>query len=154
MKAQPEEVLPVRIGLKQQNLHNAEQYLMDVSDPRSPNYGRHWSADKVAETFAPLKETTEKVTKWLLETGIGEHRISHSQGRNWLQFDASVSEAESLFNTEYYIYEHKRDGGYRIACDEYHLPRDIQDHVDFAMPTIQLDGLKPIAQAHPSKSAS
>jgi hypothetical protein len=48
-----EMVLPMRVGLKQRNLHKAQEYLMDVSDPESPNYGNHWSAKQVAETFAP-----------------------------------------------------------------------------------------------------
>ena len=46
-------VIPVRIALQQQNLHNAEKFLFEVSNPRSENYGRHWDARKVAETFAP-----------------------------------------------------------------------------------------------------
>jgi tripeptidyl-peptidase I len=55
-----------------------------------------------------------------------------------------VAEAERLFATEYWYYEHA-DGGYRLACDDYSLPEHVQKHVDFAMPTIQLDGLKPVA---------
>jgi tripeptidyl-peptidase-1 len=50
-------------------------------------------------------------------------------------------------NTEYHYFQHKKSGGYRIACDEYGLPQHVRDHVDFIMPTIQLDGLEPVAQA-------
>ena len=39
-RAHPDEILPVRIGLVQSNLHKAEEYMLDVSDPRSPNFGR------------------------------------------------------------------------------------------------------------------
>ncbi len=49
-------------------------------------------------------------------------------------------------DTEYHYYEHN-EGGYRIACDEYGLPHSVRKHVDFIMPTIQLDGLRPVAQA-------
>jgi tripeptidyl-peptidase-1 len=38
-RALPEEILPVRIGLTQNNLHRAEEYILDVSDPLSPNFG-------------------------------------------------------------------------------------------------------------------
>jgi tripeptidyl-peptidase-1 len=38
-RAHPEEILPIRIGLTQSNLHLAEEYMMDVSDPESPNFG-------------------------------------------------------------------------------------------------------------------
>src|ERR1700753_2931430 len=38
-RAHPGEFLPVKIGLTQSNLHLAEEYMLDVSDPRSPNFG-------------------------------------------------------------------------------------------------------------------
>lgn len=40
-------ILPISIGLTQQNLDAGHQYLMDVSDPNSKNYGKHWTTDKV-----------------------------------------------------------------------------------------------------------
>ena len=46
-------VLPMRIALKQNNLDRGYEYLDDVSHPASPNYGKHWSAKQIAETFAP-----------------------------------------------------------------------------------------------------
>lgn len=66
-------------------------------------------------------------------------------GRNWIEFTATVAEAERLFKTSYHVYKHKDSTGHRIACDEYSLPLDVQQHVDFVMPTVQLDGLKPVA---------
>lgn len=70
------------------------------------------------------------------------NKLSFS-GRNWLEFSATVGEAERLLNTKYYSFKHKESDGTRIASDEYSLPADIQKHVDFVMPTVQLDGLKP-----------
>lgn len=67
-------------------------------------------------------------------------------GRNWIEFPATVAEVEGLLNTKYHYYRHKESGGFRLACDEYGLPQRVRDHVDFIMPTIQLDGLKPVAQ--------
>lgn len=85
------------------------------------------------------------------------------KGRNWISFNATVNEAESLFNTEYHYFKDETSEGYRIACDEYYLPKHVQRHVDFAvshgsykhtlkwktdlkkqMPTIQLEGMRPI----------
>lgn len=40
-------VLPISIGLTQQNLHKGHDFLMDVSDPNSPNYANHWTAEQV-----------------------------------------------------------------------------------------------------------
>jgi tripeptidyl-peptidase-1 len=43
------EVLPMSISLTQRNLDRGSSYLMDISDPTSQNYGKHWSADMVIE---------------------------------------------------------------------------------------------------------
>lgn len=43
----------MRIGLKQRNLDMMSQWLSEVSHPRSKKYGQHWSAQEVAEAFAP-----------------------------------------------------------------------------------------------------
>jgi tripeptidyl-peptidase-1 len=67
-----------------------------------------------------------------------------------VQFDGTVAEAEDLFATEYWYYKHQETGGHRLACDSYKLPSHVQKHVDFAMPTIQLDGLKPVANLNPA----
>jgi tripeptidyl-peptidase-1 len=67
-----------------------------------------------------------------------------------VQFDGTVEEAEHLFATEYWYYEHRETGGFRLACDSYKLPKHVQEHVDSAMPTIQLDGLRPVPKLSPS----
>lgn len=108
--------------------------------------GQHWSAEQVANMFAPAAETSERVWNWLVSSGIDDDRLSMSKGRNWIEFDATVAEAERLFNTEYHVFQHHETGGKRIACDSYSLPQSVKNHVDMIMPTIQLDGLKPIAQ--------
>lgn len=99
----PDSSLPMRFAITQNNLHNAEAYLMDVSDPSSPNFGNHWSAKKVAETFAPSAESLRAVTKWLAEYGIKSDRVKQSQSLNWIHANVTVAEAESLLNTKYYV---------------------------------------------------
>ncbi|KAH8810891.1 peptidase S8/S53 domain-containing protein [Xylogone sp. PMI_703] len=144
-RALAHQVLPIRLALRERNIENAEQYIYDVSDPSSANFGKHWTAEQVANTFAPHPETKDTVIDWLVGSGIDRARITLSTGHNWVQFDGTVEEAERLFATEYWHYQHTETGGYRLACDDYSLPEHVQKHVDFAMPTIQLDGLKPVA---------
>ncbi|KAK5115872.1 hypothetical protein LTR85_009466 [Meristemomyces frigidus] len=152
-RAERSTILPVRIGLRQRNLEQGNRFLEDVSDPESSNFGKHWSAEKIANTFAPLKETSDRTIEWLVGSGIDSGRLKHSVGRNWIEFTATVDEAEHLFNTEYHVYQHKESGGYRIACDQYGLPANVRQHIDFVMPTIQLDGLRPVAQTKPAALA-
>jgi len=60
-----------------------------------------------------------------------------------LEFNATVSEVEKLLATEYHFFEHA-DGGFRLACDEYGVPGHVQEHIDFVMPTIHLEGMRPV----------
>lgn len=46
-------MLPMRIALAQSNLDKGEEWLMDVSHPTSEKYGKHWTAEDVANAFAP-----------------------------------------------------------------------------------------------------
>jgi hypothetical protein len=80
-RAQGHEVLPMRIGLKQRNLEHAERYIDDIANPSSPNFGKHWSAEKVAEVFAPEKDTSNGVMNWLTTSGIDAKRLKYSTGR-------------------------------------------------------------------------
>lgn len=47
-------VLPVSIALKQRNLENGYDYLMEVAHPDSPKYGQHWTAERVTSPFTQL----------------------------------------------------------------------------------------------------
>ncbi|KAJ2891253.1 hypothetical protein MKZ38_000692 [Zalerion maritima] len=132
-------VLPVRIGLTQTNLHRAEEFMNEVSHPNSPNYGKHWSADKIIETFAPTGETIESVMNWLQEEGIDASRLRLSRARTWISFEATTAEMERLLKTEYHVYDHESGSTTHVACDRYHIPAHVTKHVDIITPTIHFD---------------
>jgi hypothetical protein len=44
--------------------------------------GKHWSADKIANTFSPTKKTADKVAGWLEESGIDATRRTYSTGKS------------------------------------------------------------------------
>ncbi|KAL4921471.1 peptidase S8/S53 domain-containing protein [Aspergillus aurantiobrunneus] len=133
-----QEVLPVRIGLAQSNLDRGHDLLMDVSDPTSPQYGKHLVAEAVHELFAPSSDTVGQVRSWLESEGISRDRVSQSANRQWLQFDASGRELERLLHTEYYLYSHAKTGRWHVACREYHVPRSLQSHIDYITPGIKM----------------
>lgn len=134
----PESVFPVRIGLAQQNLHRAEEYINEVSHPESKHYGQHWSSQKVMETFAPRQETIDAVKEWLQESGIVLTRVRMTQSRNWMEFNATAQEAERLLRTEYHLYHHV-SGHQHIACKDYSLPSHLTSHIDIITPTVHFD---------------
>ena len=139
-------VLPVRIGLTQRNLENGDAMLMDVADPASSGYAKHWTAEQVADYFAPAEETIEAVKEWLHSSGIHPDRIAHSDNKGWLAFDATAAEMEDLLHTEYYAYEHAEQGTTATSCEQYHVPKHVQKHVDYITPGVKL--MAPVKRGH------
>ncbi|KAG8220430.1 peptidase S8/S53 domain-containing protein [Butyriboletus roseoflavus] len=137
-KHDPSAVIPLRFALAQSNIEDLEEYLYDVSHPSSPNYGKHWSAGKVASTFAPGRESVDTVRDWLLESGVESHRVELSASGGWLEFKATVREAEDLLHASYNVYGHET-GAEHVACESYHLPEHVAAHVDFVTPTVHFD---------------
>ncbi|MCJ1287426.1 hypothetical protein MMC26_006777 [Xylographa opegraphella] len=131
-------ILPMRIGLTQTNLDKGYDYLMEVSDPDSDKYGQYWSMEEVHNAFAPPKETVRMVREWLTVSGIHGSRVIQSDNYGWLAFNATAVEAERLLNTEYHEHEHKHSASVRVGCDEYHIPKHIQEHIDYITPGIKL----------------
>ncbi|KAK2025215.1 Pro-kumamolisin [Colletotrichum zoysiae] len=130
--------LPVRIGLTQSNLHRANEFMNDVAHPDSPNYGKHWTHEDIINTFAPSQEAIALVMEWLESEGIRRSRIKLSKGRNWVEFNGTVGEVERLLKTEYHTYKHER-GHTHIACDKYHVPEHLVEHIDMITPTVHFD---------------
>ncbi|KAG1818301.1 peptidase S8/S53 domain-containing protein [Suillus variegatus] len=126
--------LPLRIALKQNNLEFIDEYLYDVSHPKSSNYGKHWSAGEIARKFSPSDESISTVRDWLVENGLASERIRVSSTKGWINVDVTVEEAERLMNTEYNVYTHV-SGQEHVACEAYHLPEQISAHVDFVLPS-------------------
>ncbi|MCJ1386575.1 hypothetical protein MMC17_009701 [Xylographa soralifera] len=132
------DILPMRVGLVQTNLEKGHDLLMDISDPASPNYAKHWTSEEVINMFRPSEETVSAVAKWLIASGISKERLTHTDNKAWFAFNATVQEAEDLLKTEYFVYENSVLGHTTVACDEYHAPAHIQQHIDYITPGIRL----------------
>ena len=74
------------------------------------------------------------VKNWLSGSGISESRVSQSHDLQWLEFNATVNELESLLLAEYWLYEHNETGKVTLGCDSYHLPKHVEAYVDFITP--------------------
>lgn len=131
--------VPVRVGLKQSKdaLAKAQGWLMDVSHPASKKYGQHWTQEEIIEAFAPSEDSVTAVRDWISSVLGEKKRITHTDNKAWLAFDASVAELESLLHTEYREHHHETSGTVSIACDQYHVPSSLKDHVDYITPGVK-----------------
>ncbi|KAJ3794437.1 peptidase S8/S53 domain-containing protein [Lentinula aff. detonsa] len=131
-------VLRLRFGLKQSNIHKLEDYLYDISDPTSSNFGKHWTPAEVAKTFAPSVETVRVVHEWLTENGIPSESLKISPSKSWIEVNTTVEEAEKLIHSDYHVYRHEF-GQEQVACNEYYLPEHVAPHVDIVTPSVHFD---------------
>ncbi|KAI0048067.1 subtilisin-like protein [Auriscalpium vulgare] len=131
-------VLPLRIGLKQRNLDTLSELLDAISHPDSPMYGQHWSADQVARHFAPSDATVHAVKRWLVDAGLAPERVGVSYNKGWIEVNVTVSEAESLLQTEYHVYAHP-SGVEQIGCQSYSVREHVREHVDLVRPTVHFN---------------
>ncbi|KAF8309184.1 subtilisin-like protein [Clavulina sp. PMI_390] len=132
--------VPVRIHLAQRNLHRAEDLLMDVADPASPNYGKHWSANDVMEMFSPSEESIKSVLEWLEDAGFsGKRKGRYVKSKGSVVVNMSLAEAEDLLNAKYELYDHPSSPVPHIACTKYDVPASIKHHIDFVTPTVHFD---------------
>ena len=137
-RADPNVFLPLKFSLVQANLENLDAYLLDVANPRSQNYGKHWSHAKVAETFRPSKTTVDAVHAWLAaDNGISPDNIQLSRNGDALHVNVTIAEAERILGAEYNVYRHGETGLERVGCHQgYQLPEHVSKHVDIVWPTV------------------
>ena len=104
-----------------------------VSDPYHNRYGQHLSAAEVRELVKPTKEAHDLVRDWLLDYGI--HDCSYSWTRDWININIPVHLAESLLDTQYYIYRHAGDGTTALRAPRWSLPLHLHEHIEAVHPT-------------------
>uniref|UniRef100_A0A665VZE0 Tripeptidyl-peptidase 1 n=1 Tax=Echeneis naucrates TaxID=173247 RepID=A0A665VZE0_ECHNA len=69
-RVDPTEELELTFALKQQNVNLLEEKLRLVSDPDSPQYGKHLTLEEVASLVRPSQMTHKVVHHWLRSHGI------------------------------------------------------------------------------------
>lgn len=129
-----DQLLKIRIGLKQGNFQALEKDLLEVSDPDHERYGKHLSSEEIHAHTAPSSEALDAVHQWLQGHGILADQLEYSAPKDWVLVSLPVSKVEQLLDTEYHEYEHT-DGTQVIRTTQYSLPRSLQGHVDIVAPT-------------------
>ncbi|KAF7328264.1 Subtilisin-like protein [Mycena venus] len=122
------------IALAQRNLDRGHDLLMEISHPDSLKYGQHLTHTEIVEIFAPSGEAIVAVHNWLYDSGVPTDRITLSRDRTRIVVNSYITEAEDLLRAQYHMFEHRDTGRVDIASEAYHLPRNIQRHVEFVTP--------------------
>ncbi len=113
---------------------------MDISDPASANYGKHWTPAEVHAFFAPADEALLAVKQWLFDHGIDQSDVLDYENKGWLALHVPTHKAEQLFKTSFFEHHHRTSGEVRIGCTEYHVPEHLSQHIDYSKTRILREG--------------
>ncbi|WFD42619.1 tripeptidyl-peptidase I [Malassezia psittaci] len=122
------EIIPLRIALKQANPGTIESTLNQTSDPDSKNYLKHLSKTDVLQLLKPSNRSAKVVRDWLESH---DAHLSRRSSAHSLLVEVPVHKARRMLNADFSVFEHRDTSEKVVRTTEYHLPRDVADHVDF-----------------------
>lgn len=108
------------------------------ADPASPNYGKHLSKAEVVKLFAADDKTIASVKRWLVDSGVSEKAISVSPTKNWIRVNAPAETLNKAIKARYHVYRSNESGDDHFGVDEYSLPNELVDLVDYVRPAIAM----------------
>lgn len=106
----------------------------------------------MTELFAPADESIVAVKKWLVDSGVDANTIRVTPSKGWIAFQSTAGQLESVLNTKYHVYTHATSDYNHIGTDEYTLPKEISDIVDFITPGVAPAKTTQLAQGNSKRS--
>jgi tripeptidyl-peptidase I len=144
---QPHDVIFV---VEQRNMDELTRILHDVSNPRSPNYGKHMTSIEVHDLTANI-DSHDTIVTYLNDVGA---KITHEEHKGEaFTARAPVEVWEKMFNTKFYVYsyEDNRVDGFTTAsasetifirAEEYSVPFVLHEHIASVLNTIDVPIMK------------
>lgn len=119
------------LGLKLKMGHDTLQHhLLDVSTPRSPNYGKHWSLDKVRREVYASEDVKQGIAIWLRES-LGASAEVDASGA-FIKVKSTVVDVERAFGTELGVFHHAASGKTTLrALRSVTIPSHLEAHISF-----------------------
>ena len=134
----------VVFAVKQLRMVELENALLDISNPISENYGKHWTRAQVGE-FTSNPAAVSAILEHLNSKDIKiDQRTLFDE---LITATASVKVWEDMFNTVFNTYAMKPEtqaalNGAKdemiIRCESYSLPVELMEHVDAVFKTVQI----------------
>ncbi|TQV97062.1 protease S8 tripeptidyl peptidase I [Cordyceps javanica] len=130
--------IPVRIALKQKNLDKGMEYLLEVSHPKSPKYGQHYTQQEVIDLFSPEDETIDAVKTWLVKSGVPASSITSPKSKGFLDFVTTAGELNKLVGGNYQAFQYINGKSSQVLSENYIIPGEVSSHIDFIAPALGL----------------
>lgn len=131
-RADPKTPVALVVAIKHDNPKAIEDALLRVSDPESPDFGKHLSKVEVDRLARPRPGGVAAVKTWARSHGARDVRLSDAG--DFLFARATVATLEAMLGAEYYSYS--RDGARIVRTDStVTLPPSVAGLVDFVSPS-------------------
>ena len=126
--------IELTFALKLSNADKLHDKLMDVSSPKSSNYGKLMTLKEVNDFTRPSDEAVKTVSEFLESFGLGKGDYTQSNG--FIRALVDVELAEKMLSAKYQTFEHEGTKQVAVRCKEYSLDERVAQHVDFVAPTV------------------
>lgn len=138
--AQPDEVVRLRLSLKQQNLDRFYDSLLQVSTPGHPRYGAHYEGHELRSLLRPSAEASSTALAWLRDNNVTAVR----DDGDYLYFRTTVAAADRLLDTRFGWYRSVH-GEELLRTTRYAVPAHVAAHINFVQPTTRFGSTRPLA---------
>jgi tripeptidyl-peptidase-1 len=137
-----DEPITLQIGLTLQNEDALIAKLKDVSDPKSPNYGKFLDRDEANSLAKPALDASDTVVKWLKDSGVS----TVTSDGFWVTFRTTIDKANELLAADFQQYQN--DGVSKIRTAQYSVPMEVSQHIDLIHPTTFFGKTQAFAPVH------
>ncbi|KAK9420506.1 putative Peptidase S8/S53 domain-containing protein [Seiridium unicorne] len=136
--SRPEGSTEVRatVVFHQPRMEEAQSLLMDISNPASTNFGQFLDREALEDLFGPSNHSQRKVLDWLESAGVPTTTVRLRKAAASMEFPATISQMESLLETEYHIRENSLTGKRQLEGSAHNIPTELEDHVHFVTSTL------------------
>ncbi|KFG79065.1 tripeptidyl peptidase A [Metarhizium anisopliae] len=97
-KPPPDTIATFTLALNMENIDFLASELLDISDTKSPNYGKYWDQADVYSRFAPSNTTVSATLDWLVGGGVHNYTVDWI----YIDFTTTIATADSLLNASYH----------------------------------------------------
>jgi tripeptidyl-peptidase-1 len=139
----PNQSMLFRIAMSSPNRALWEQSLAEISDPFHSRYGQYMKRDQLKNLLRPSQGATDAVLAWLQDAGISQRDIQEKG--DWINFRATVAQAEKLMDTTFEVYRSYVDPSVaKTRTLQYSVPQQLHSYIDMIQPTTRFGQIRPL----------
>lgn len=137
----PNEAVKLRVSLKQQNLDEFYESLLQVSTPDHPRYGQHYQGHELRSLLRPADESTATAVAWLRDWNVSTIR----DDGDYLFFQTDVATANKMLDTDFAWYQNELGDAPLLRTTKYSVPGEVAAHINFVQPTTRFGSTRPLS---------